>query len=119
MNKFHRNLIYIGLMLFIGLQTGCQYNQKTSNFSFDVATDMRQFSDSKHQGLEYFKGTCMAILNIGKGAFMVSPGDIDPPAYAYKMVNTILGPNYPWYPVVGNHESTTSEVFLCKWAQGA
>ena len=107
MNKFYRVLVYIMLGLFIGLETGCQSNHEASDFSFDVTADMRQFANSEHQGSEYFKGACMAILRIGKGAFMVSPGDIDPPDSVYDMVNTVLGPDYPWYPVVGNHESET------------
>ena len=78
-------------------------------FSFDVAADMREFADHNHQESQYFKGLCEAIQQTGKGAFMVSPGDIDPPEHVYEMIKTVLGPDYPWYPVVGNHEAETPE----------
>jgi hypothetical protein len=76
-------------------------------FLFDVAADMREFVNTEHLTSEYFRGVCLAILQTSKGAFMVSPGDIDPPNCVYDMVNTVLGPDYPWYPVIGNHEAET------------
>ena len=80
-----------------------------SGFSFEVAADMRQFAGPQYQSSRYFMGTCEAIRDIGKGAFMVSPGDIDSPWHVYDMVRKILGSNYTWYPVVGNHEAETPE----------
>ena len=35
---------------------------------------------------------------------MISPGDIDPPAASKWTIQQVLGMNYMWYPVVGNHE---------------
>ena len=35
---------------------------------------------------------------------MVSPGDLDPPGRVRATIDQILGADYPWYPVVGNHE---------------
>jgi len=76
-------------------------------FLFDVTADMREFADPNHSASQYFKGACEAIKQTGKGAFMISPGDIDPPEYVYETIKTVLGPDYPWYPVVGNHEAET------------
>ena len=38
---------------------------------------------------------------------MISPGDIDPPAPVRATIDAVLGPNYVWYPGVGNHEAET------------
>jgi predicted phosphodiesterase len=122
----------VSICLLIALLTGCKSNSATqissfddtanvrqytgniSNsgkyiFSFDITADMRQYTDGKYLTPEYFKGVCLAIAKTGKGAFMVSPGDIDPPEPVYNIVNNVLGPDYPWYPVVGNHESETPD----------
>ena len=56
----------------------------------------------------FFSGTCFAIERVGPGEFMVSPGDIDPPGNVRAVITQILGEEYPWYPVVGNHEEETS-----------
>ena len=109
MGKIYRGLFNVCIWIIVGLLAGCQCNCKTPVFSFDVAADMREFANTEHLTPEYFKGVCLAILKTGKGAFMVSPGDIDPPGCVYDMINTVLGPDYPWYPVIGNHEAETPE----------
>jgi hypothetical protein len=38
---------------------------------------------------------------------MVSPGDIDPPELVHANIKNYIGTDYPWYPVVGNHEAET------------
>jgi len=106
MKRVYRGLFIVCIWIIVGLLAGCQCNCSTPVFSFDVTADMREFANAEHLTQEYFKGVCLAILKTGKGAFMVSPGDIDPPDCVYNVVNTVLGPNYPWYPVVGNHELT-------------
>jgi len=89
-------------------------------FSFEVAADMREFAGPGYQSSEYFVGTCEAIRDVGKGAFMVSPGDIDPPANVYSTISKVLGSDYIWYPVVGNHEAETPEdmAWLREWGSG-
>ncbi|MFB0545557.1 MAG: hypothetical protein ACETWB_01485, partial [Anaerolineae bacterium] len=57
-------------------------NQEGSGnqFTFVVTTDMRGFSGpGQYDTQQYFRGACEAIDALGAGAFMVSPGDIDPP----------------------------------------
>jgi len=76
-------------------------------FSFIAAADMRLFTGGKYDSSQYFRGTCEAIATAGKGAFMVSPGDIDPPEQVLETIRKTLGKDYPWYPVVGNHEKET------------
>lgn len=92
------------MILTLGILSGCG---STANFSFDVAADMRTYTPPQYPSSEYYLGCCEAIAELGKGAFMISPGDIDPPQHVYKTNRKVLGDNYPWYPVVGNHESET------------
>jgi hypothetical protein len=40
----------------------------------------------------------------GPGTFMVEPGDFDPPDKTRAAIDKAFGPQYGWYPVIGNHE---------------
>ncbi|MDZ7260924.1 MAG: metallophosphoesterase [candidate division KSB1 bacterium] len=73
-------------------------------FAFIVAVDMREYATEPYRTSQHFWGACEAIKKVGKGAFMVSPGDIDPPHAVREVISLVLGADYPWYPVVGNHE---------------
>lgn len=105
MNRVTKTTLMV-IMLVLGLLSGCA---SAANFSFDVAADMRKYTPPEHASSEYYLGTCEAIAELGKGAFMISPGDIDPPQRVYETNRKVLGFNYPWYPVVGNHEAETKE----------
>jgi len=96
-------LIVVALIWLINPQNG------QDKFSFIVTADMREYAGEEFQSSEYFYGTCEAIKQTGKGAFMISPGDIDPPWEVYNTIKHILGDDYLWYPVVGNHERETKE----------
>jgi len=72
--------------------------------SFSVTADMRSYTGPS---MDHFRGVCQTIASGGPGAFMISPGDIDPPAQTYSAIKTWIGDEYPWYPVVGNHEAET------------
>ena len=116
---------FLILLLVLGF-AGCasvktvHSNSGDKTFSFIVTADMREFAGPEYQTSEYFLGAVEAIKSVGEGAFMVSPGDIDPPQYVEGTLKRILGENYPWYPVVGNHESETPEdmVWLREWGAG-
>ncbi|MCF8242472.1 MAG: metallophosphoesterase [Melioribacteraceae bacterium] len=90
---------------------GCNKVEKeqTGKLTFDVTCDTREFAGPEFQDSTYFIGTLAAINKIGKGEFMVSPGDIDPPWHIYNSIDSVLGKDYFWYPVIGNHESETPE----------
>jgi len=83
--------------------------ERDAVFSFIVTADMRWFAEPEYQSSQYFLGTCEAIREFGKGSFMISPGDIDPPQHVFDTIKKILGEDYLWYPVVGNHEAETPE----------
>ena len=76
-------------------------------FSFIVACDMRKYAQPEYWNSDYFFGTCQAIAETGVGAFMISPGDIDPPWDVRAVLDSVIGKDYIWYPVVGNHERET------------
>lgn len=81
--------------------------ENENNYNFDITCDMRYFAGPEYQTSQYFMGVCEAINDIGKGVFMISPGDIDPPWEVSKTISEVLGEDYFWYPVVGNHETET------------
>jgi hypothetical protein len=62
---------------------------------------MREYAGAD---MDYFRGACERIAYGGAGDFMISPGDIDPPEDVLQTVQTYIAADYPWYPVVGNHE---------------
>lgn len=70
-------------------------------FSFTVAGDMRA-----ETGPGKFPAVLSAIRESGgPGSFLVVPGDIDPAEGAARAIALGLGEDFPWYPVVGNHDA--------------
>ncbi len=120
MENVFQLLISTWLILTVLLLPSCaKVQRRDAVFSFDVTADMRGFAGPEYQSSQYFMGTCEAIRDIGRGAFMVSPGDIDPPQHVNDTIEKVLGKEYTWYPVVGNHEAETEEdmVWLRDWAK--
>ena len=77
-------------------------------FTFIVTADQRSYSGpGVYDTSDYYRGACEAIATLGGGAFMASPGDIDPPDGVKWTMEQTIGTEYLWYPVVGNHESET------------
>jgi hypothetical protein len=75
------------------------------SFTFAVAADMRYFSGpTLYNTPQFFRGAVEAIAAAGGGAFMISPGDIDPPDNVLWTIRQTMGVTYTWYPVIGNHE---------------
>ena len=70
---------------------------------------MRKYAEPEYWNSDYFFGTCQAIAQTGAGEFMISPGDIDPPWDVRAVLDSVIGKDYVWYPVVGNHERETPE----------
>ena len=74
-------------------------------FTFAVTADMRNFSgEGSYNNPDYFRGAMEAINALGGSAFMLSPGDIDPVDDVKWTIESVMGTEYIWYPVVGNHE---------------
>lgn len=84
--------------------------EESRSFTFAVTADMRLYAGpGQYDGAAYFRGACQAIAERGGAEFMFSPGDIDPPSGVLWTIRQVLGPDIPWYPVVGNHEVETPE----------
>lgn len=83
---------------------------RDDQFTFVVSADMREYSGpGVYDTAQFFTGACEAINVLGGSAFMISPGDIDPPADVEWTIKQYLGEGYLWYPGVGNHETETPE----------
>lgn len=111
----------ITLLLAVGVLVGCNMTSTDDDsYAFVVTVDMRQYAGPEFESSQYFQGACEAIREVGKGAFMISPGDIDPPWNVRYTLDKVLGTDYLWYPVVGNHEAETPEdmAWLRDWGQG-
>jgi predicted phosphodiesterase len=88
---------------------GCRGNgQRTAregaDFEFVVVSDIEAANAAQYDSAAYFPGVCEAIRKAGKGAFLVAAGDISPPAILDGMIRRVLGEDYPWHAVVGNHD---------------
>ena len=81
------------------------------SLAFTLAGDMRSFTENtKADGKRFFDGACEAMQRVGPGAFLISPGDFDPPAANRVVIDRYLGAKFPWYVVVGNHEVENAAV---------
>ena len=79
-----------------------------SSFSFFIAGDMRKWAGPDYRNPGYFLSALQAMRSVGPGAFIVVPGDFDPPHYVVEEVASTLGPACPLYPVVGNHDTRSN-----------
>src|SRR5882724_3984525 len=92
-----------------------------ANLSFVTAGDMRSYTENtKADGRRFFDGACEAMARVGPGAFLISPGDFDPPAANRAIIDRYLGKNFLWYVVVGNHEVENAAVmpWVHEWLAG-
>ena len=94
------------MILFSWFSFTCQSpNQEFINaFEFITAADMRYYVSNVDTNTRHFMGALEAIKLQGAGSFLVSTGDIDPPGEVRSAIDSILGQDYPWYPVIGNDE---------------
>ncbi|NPV85299.1 MAG: hypothetical protein HPY45_04750 [Anaerolineae bacterium] len=75
-------------------------------FAFAVASDIHKFAGAgEYDTPQYFRGTLEKIASLGAGAFMVSPGDSDAMGGVRWSIDQYIGADYPWFPVIGNHEA--------------
>lgn len=100
-----RQYVQIVVVLSFLLSAQCSYGQNTSDqFSFIVASDQREHATEAFRSHIYTLGGFEAIRAVGRGSFMVTLGDIDPPRATRELIEKVFGASYLWYPVIGNHD---------------
>lgn len=100
----HQGMVLITLILVLTLVLplfNCSVEEPPS---FIVVVDQRYKASEPYHSKEHFLGALLAIKEVGKGMFMLNPGDIDPPWASKELIAEVLGEDYLWYPAVGNHE---------------
>jgi len=100
-------LFFLVLILLLTNHSNNLAQTNNDSFRFSVTADSRLFTGVKYDSLEYFKGVLLALKKVGAGAFMISPGDMDPPSDVRWSIDKYLGTDFIWYPVIGNHEEET------------
>ena len=103
------------LVVFGTISIPLRAEDPSGDLVFIIAADMRNFA-ADGEWSKNFSGACEAVKEVGAGSFMISPGDLDvhPPSAVRDMIDKTIGEDYPWYPVLGNHdpESPSSMQYL-------
>jgi hypothetical protein len=74
-------------------------------FSFSVTTDMSEVSAREYIDYPNFFAALLSYLkDAGPGDFMVSPGDVLPAEDTRWSIDQVLGEDYLWFPLPGNHD---------------
>ena len=112
--------VTILLVLAAPISAPLQAQVPSGDLVFIIAADMRNFA-ADGEWSKNFSGACEAINEVGPGSFMISPGDLDvrPPSAVREMIDKTIGEDYPWYPVLGNHdpESPSSMQYLRQYSK--
>ncbi|MCJ7555103.1 MAG: metallophosphoesterase [Ignavibacteriaceae bacterium] len=97
------------VFIIINLSQFCTSQNVEEEFSFIVISDQRAHATEEYHSKEYTLGGFEAIKNVGQGEFVIVNGDLDPPQATRKLLDKVLGENYPWYTVIGNHDIENDE----------
>ncbi|MBG0771450.1 MAG: metallophosphoesterase [Anaerolineaceae bacterium] len=80
------------------------------SFSFSVTTDMSEVSGREYIDYpNFFAGLLGYLKQYGPGDFMISTGDVIPAADTRWTIDEILGEDFLWYPLPGNHDFGASD----------
>src|SRR4030043_2383627 len=107
MKKYSIRMIIL-LSVIISILASCA-EQKKKEFSFIIASDQRQHATQAYRTNKYTLGGFEAMKEIGQGSFIIINGDLDPPQATRELLDIVLGKDYPWYIVVGNHDAEKEE----------
>jgi hypothetical protein len=103
MKRSIRSLFFF--LLFTAAISPLLQAQNTNDpFSFIVSSDQREHATQEFRSHVYTLGGYEAINAVGKGSFMIVLGDLDPPSATRELIASVLGKDYLWYPVIGNHD---------------
>lgn len=92
------------ILIVFSLSQFCTAQNVREEFSFIVSSDQREHTTDKFHSKEFTLGGYEAIKQVDKGSFMVVLGDMDPPEATHKLIEEVFGKDYPWYPIIGNHD---------------
>lgn len=80
-------------------------------FSFVVTSDMSHYSAQEYADSPNFFAALLGVVReVGPGDFMVSTGDVIPAEGTHWTVDLVLGEDYPWFPLPGNHDFGAAEM---------
>ncbi len=80
-------------------------------FSFVVTSDMSFLNSPEYVDYpNFFKALLDYVAAFGPGDFMVSPGDITLGADTRWSIDQVLGADYLWFPMVGNHDFGSADM---------
>lgn len=100
---------YLAIITLLFVAMSCTSQTDENNFSFIIFSDQRSHATEEYHSKEYTLGGLQAIKNVGKGEFVIINGDLDPPQAIRALLDDVLGKDYPWYTVIGNHDAETEE----------
>jgi predicted phosphodiesterase len=103
MKRSSVHVVFVLLFVF-SVAVPARAQKTTDTFSFIVSSDQREHATPEFRSHQFTLGGYEAINKVGKGSFMIVLGDLDPPTATRDLIATVFGSNYPWYPVVGNHD---------------
>ena len=91
-------------------QTATPSSTPEPEFSFVVTSDMSHYSAQEFVDYPNFFAALLSYVDqIGPGDFMVSTGDVIPAEGTDWTVGQVLGEDYPWFPIPGNHDFGAAE----------
>jgi len=97
------------------------HGAERTDFDFVLAGDMSRYIVVN--GIHGWDQACAAMAAAGPGAFLVSPGDLNqdgtnPASIVYDTVEAEIGPGFPFFPGVGNHELDAINLPTLQWIRG-
>lgn len=102
----HPRRIAIVVLALLGSSLFAAPPESPAGLSFLVAGDMRDYAGGAFGGPAFFLGACQAMRASGPSAFLIVPGDLDPPQSVADVIRSVFGKAFPWYPAVGNHDAS-------------
>ena len=99
--------IFVAVFLTVNIFWFCTWQEKEKPFCFYVATDVHMTKQNPDYTNLCFQKSILP--NIKKdsselGEFIIITGDMDPFFRARESIEKVLGKNYRFYPVIGNHD---------------